>query len=129
MTTDGQVVVCDMEAGVRTLMRMAAHQLEVLVVVAEPTAKSIEVARRAQEVGRTAARRVAVVANRVRSDEELNTIRSALEIPELHFIPDDPAISRADRAGQAAIDAAPDSPGVRAIIELAGRLVADGTRP
>lgn len=122
-------MVCDMEAGVRTLMRMPAHQLDVLLVVAEPSAKSIEVARRAHEVGATAARRVTVVANRVRNDDELEAIRSGLEVPDLHVIPDDPAITRADRDGRAAIDAAPDSPGVRAIVDLASRLVADIRRP
>lgn len=113
----------------RTLMRMPAHQLDVLLVVAEPSLKSIEVARRAHDVGTTAARRVAVVANRVRNDEELDAIRTGLEVSDLYVIPDDPAISRADRAGHAAIDAAPDSAGVRTMVELATWLVADVRHP
>jgi len=125
ITTDGRLVVCDLEAGVRTLMRTPAQQLDVLLVVAEPSAKSIEVARRAREVGRAAARRVVVVANRVGSEEELEVIRSGLEEPDLFVVPADPAITRADRAGRAAIDAAADGPGVRAMSELAIRLVAD----
>ena len=126
LESNGRVVVCDLEAGIGTLLRLQEGQVDVAVVVAQPTAKSIEVARRAVRI---AARRtrVVVVANRVRDEEDLELIRSQVEgAEELVVVPDDPDIARADEEGQAPIDVAPGAPGTRAIVELAARLAPAG---
>ena len=94
-----------------------------MLVVTEPTAKSIEVARRATEA---AAQRAAVivVANRVRDDADAEAIRTALGGHEIAVVPEDPAIERADREGRAPIDVDPGASGVRAILALAERVAA-----
>lgn len=79
----------------------------------QPTAKSIDVARRAAEIAEGAAARVLVVANRVRDDDDLLAIRTALAEKELIVVPDDPVIAAADREGRAPIDVGPDAPGFR----------------
>jgi len=120
---DGQIVVGDLEAGIGTVLRLQEGQADVIVVVAQPTAKSLEVARRALELAPERAPRVIVVANRVRDDEDLAVIHAALgEDHEYVIVPDDEAIAEADREGRAAIDVDPDSAGVRALIDLADRL-------
>ena len=116
-------MVCDMEAGVGTLLRLQPGDVDVVLVVADPSAKSIEVARRAARIAAERAQ-VIVVANRVRNEQELESIRRELDGHELVVVPDDPAITRADREGVAPIDVNPDAPGVRALSELAGRLTA-----
>jgi len=93
-------------------------------VVANPTAKALEVARRAVNIAADKTE-VVVLANRVRDEGDLEAIRKVLgEDRELIVIPEDEAIARADRDGLAPIDVAPDSPGVRAITALAARLTA-----
>ncbi len=121
---DGRIVLCDMEAGIGTVARVQPGQLDVLVVVAEPSAKAIDVASRAAAIGASRAR-VMVVANRVREPADLEAIQAALGDHELIVVPEDPVIARADRDGLAPIDVDPDSPGVRALLELAQRLGAE----
>jgi CO dehydrogenase maturation factor len=116
-----RVVICDLEAGIGTVSRMSAGNADVVVVVANPTAKALEVARRAIEISSDVAE-VVVLANRVRGDEDLKAIKDVVGDRELIVIPEDPVIAAADRDGVAPIDLDPESPGVAAIIKLADRL-------
>ena len=110
-----------MEAGVSTLLRVQPGQLDAVLVVVEPTAKSLDVARRAAAI---ASKRSTpfVVANKIRTEEDLTAVRSALPGHELFVVPDEQAIVDAERDGVAPIDVGADSPGVAAIVELARRL-------
>ncbi len=115
------IVVFDMEAGVGTLLRMEKDDVDVVLVVANPSAKSIEAARRAAEIAAPIGR-VIVIANRVRDDADLEAIRTALPDHELVVVPEEPVIAGADREGRAPIDVDEDAAGVVAVRELAGRL-------
>lgn len=121
MIEDG-IVISDLEAGVGTLLRMDKGVADAVIVMAEPTVRSIETARRAASIASEVAE-VIVAANRINSDEDLAAIRSGLDGYEVVAIPEDPAISLADREGLAPTDEAPDSPGVRAIAGLAVRVL------
>lgn len=112
-----------MEAGVGTLTRMAESSLDLALVVADSSAKSIEVARRAFEIiGERKLGPTLLIANKVRDDADVELISSALGRVEMMVVPEDQAILRADREGLAPYDVARDSPGVRAIEEIAKRL-------
>jgi len=120
---EGRIVIGDLEAGVGTVLRLEAGQADVVVVVAQPTAKSLDVARRALDLAGDRGIRIVVVANRVRDDADLEAILSVVgDEHEMVVVPDDAAIATADRDGLAPIDVDPDSPGVQAIVELADRL-------
>jgi len=121
---DGKIIIGDLEAGIGTVLRLQEGQADVVVVVAQPTAKSLDIARRAVEMAADKMTTTIVVANRVRDDEDLAVIRAAVGDCEMVVVPDDDAIAHADREGLAAIDVDDTSPGVRAIIELADRLAA-----
>ena len=118
------VVIGDLEAGIGTVLRLRDGDADVVVVVVQPTAKSIEVARRAIPVAKAKAELVVVVANRVRDDEDVRLIRDALGEPELLIVPDDEAVAEADREGRAPIDVDAGSPAVLAVAALAERLAA-----
>jgi len=127
LESDDQIVIGDLEAGVGTVLRLQDGQADVVVVVAQPTAKSIEVARRAIQVATRRDHRVVVVANRVRDDADLDEIRAVVgDEQELVVVPDDPAIAEADRDGRAPIDVDSTAPGVRALVALADRLAGIG---
>lgn len=119
LDSEGRFVICDLEAGIGAVVRSGGA--DVVLVVAEPTRKSLEVARRAAEVAARNAH-VIVIANRLHDAEDLDDIRSALPDLELVAVPDDPVIARSDRDGVAPIDAGADAPGVRAIASIADRL-------
>ena len=121
---DDVVVVGDLEAGVGTVLRLQEGDADVIVVVAQPSAKALQVARRAMELAAGKASRIVVVANRVRDDADLAVIRAAAGPRELVVVPDDAAIAQADRDGHAPIDDDAGAPGVAAIAALAGELSA-----
>ncbi len=118
----GKIIIGDLEAGIGTVMRLQEGHADVVLVVAQPTAKSLNIARRAVELTDDRGGRVIVVANRVRNDEDLAVIREAVGDCEMVVVPEEPAIAEADRDGRAAIDVDSDSPGVRVLVELADRL-------
>lgn len=119
----GRTVVADFEAGLGTVLRLDGRPVDVVVVVVEPTAKSLEVGRRAAEVVQGGGLgRVVVTANRVRDDEDVTRVRAAFPGLDPVLVPDEPAIVAAERAGQAPLDAAADSPGVRALVGMAESL-------
>ncbi len=124
MEAGGRTVLGDLEAGIGVLTRMENGSLDTVLVVANPTPKSIEVARRAAEAAVAREIRVLVVANRVSSEEDLEAIRDVLGEYDMAIVPDDPSIALADAEGRAPIDVDDTSPGVRAIIEISERLVA-----
>jgi CO dehydrogenase nickel-insertion accessory protein CooC1 len=120
-----RVVIADFEAGLGTVLRMDAA-VDVVMVVAQPTVKSIEVGVRAAEAVRERQLgRVMVVANRVAHDDDLTRVRAAFDGVEPVLVPDDPAIGEAERRGLAPLDAAPSSPAVTALVRL-GRDLAAG---
>ncbi len=117
------VVVADFEAGVGTLTRLSDQRVDTVLVVAEPTPKSLEVGARAVALARERdVGRVIVVANRLRDADDLATVVAAFPDCEVVAVPDDPKIVEADRKGVAPIDLAPDAPAVRALVSLAESL-------
>jgi len=119
-----RTVVADFEAGLGTVLRLDGNPVDVVVVVVEPTAKSLEVGRRAAEAVTAAGLgRVVVTANRVRDDDDVARVRSAFPGAEPVLVPDEPAVVDAERRGLSPLDAAPDAPGVRALVELAQKLL------
>jgi len=119
-----EVVVADFEAGVGTLTRLEEQRVDTVLVVAEPTPKSLEVGQRAVQLAKDRqVGRIVVVANRIRSDADLETVKAAFPDVEVVAVPDDPKIVEADRKGIAPIDLAPDAPAVAALVGLARGLV------
>lgn len=122
----GRVVVADFEAGLGTVLRLAhapVGAVDVVVVVVEPTATSLEVGRRAVEaVHGGGLGRLIVVANRIRDNDDRMRVASAFPTTDVAFIPDDAAIVEAERAGRAPLDAAPGSAGVAALVAMADQL-------
>lgn len=116
---DDNIVVADLEAGVGTLSRLPENGVDTLVVIAEPTAKSIEVARIVAGLAeeRHPATRLVKVANRTDGGDDVSLIESSIGSVDV-VIPEDPSVTEADRQGSAPIDRNDESPAVVAISEL-----------
>lgn len=117
------VVIADLEAGVGTLSRLPEGGADMLIVVVEPTLKSIEVGQRIVALAsrRHPGSKLILVGNRVGDPSDAERIRAAFEIEPV-VVPDDPGIAEADRHGLSPLDASPQSAGTRALVGLA-RLV------
>lgn len=127
---DGRIVLADLEAGLNDLIWARPGQHDVVLVVAEPSAKSVEVATRACALARElGVRRIVAVANRTDTptaaggNEARTNHLAGLDLPTV-LVPDDPAVTRADAAGTAAFDAGADGPAMAAVGRLAADLLA-----
>lgn len=116
----------DMEASLEHMRRGTVRHVDTMFVVTEPYFRSLETSGRlaqlAEEMGID---RIAAIANKVRTPEEEQAIRdycSRHGIELALIIPFDPEVTRADNAGLAVLDAAPNSVAVRRIEKLAHSL-------
>lgn len=120
-------VVVDMEAGLEHLSRGTSRHVDAMLAVVEPYYRALETGDRVVELSRELGiGRVAVVANKVRDDEDRQAIRDYCASRDLEVmveIPYDRSLMEAERAGRAPIDFDPAAPAVTSVRELAGRLV------
>lgn len=117
-----EFVIADLEAGVGNLNRMAANSVDALFLIVEATPKSLEVAQRAIAIA--SERNVApvrVIANKIRTPEDLQMIRAALRVDVVE-VPEDPAVLAADRDGRSVVDTAPRGPAVSILSAVAASL-------
>ena len=102
-----EVVILDMEAGIEHLGRATAKAVDKLIVVVEPSRRSVETAYKidklAQDIG---LQNIAVVGNKVRNQSEREFLISSMPGFEfLGFIPYDQAIVEADLHNLPLVDA------------------------
>ncbi len=102
-----EVVIMDMEAGIEHLGRGTAESVDALLVVVEPSSRSIQTARSikklAEDIG---IKRIFLVINKIRGGEEEAYLRENLpELPILVSIKESPEIRLADLEGISPYDA------------------------
>ena len=110
-------LVADLAAGTRQAMFGWARFATVVLVVVNPSVKSQIGGRRLAKVG------THLVASGVRDPSDVRQIEASVGLPLIASIPYDESLAEADRRGLAPIDFAPRSPGVKAVMELAARLI------
>jgi CO dehydrogenase maturation factor len=113
----GWAVVADLAAGTRQPMFGWAGPHARVIVVVDPSSTSILTARRLLPIATD------LVANRICEPADLQRVQEAVPRPLLAAIPYDEAVMQAEQRGQAPVDAVPEAPAVRAIAEVAARLV------
>lgn len=101
-----EVVLLDLYAGVEHLGRATADAVDAMLVVVEPTARSLSTAAQikslAEDIRLT---RLYLVGSKVKDAEDRAFISERSPgLPILGFIPDDPTVREADRQGAAAYD-------------------------
>ncbi|MCC7206974.1 MAG: AAA family ATPase [Anaerolineae bacterium] len=103
------VLILDMYAGVEHLGRATVDFVDALIIVAEPTRRSLgtadQIRRLAADIGLT---RLWLVANKVRNDDEAEFVEAESPgLPLLGILRADMAVQDADRLGVAVYDHAP----------------------
>jgi CO dehydrogenase maturation factor len=104
-----EVLILDMYAGVEHLGRATVDFVDALVVVVEPTRRSlgtaVQIKKLAHDIGLT---RLWLVGNKVRNEDEAAFLtQNTPDIPILGFLPADLAVQEADRLGTAVYDYVP----------------------
>jgi len=127
---DGWSLVGDLPGGTRQAFFGWGSYARTVLVVVEPTAKSLLSARRLARLalGERPPERVVALANKVRgpADVDLVARRSGLDV--VGAVPWDEALAEAERQGLPPVDAAPDSAAVAAVVSLLERLNEEQTR-
>lgn len=122
-----EVVVVDMEAGVEHLGRGTASQVDIMLIVAEPSRKSLEIAKKIYGLAKDLEiKDVFIVGNRVRDSEEKELIANFTEkngLPLLALIPYDEIVMKADRVGETPLKYAETSKGIAAIQGIGEKLL------
>lgn len=103
------ILILDMYAGVEHLGRATADFVDAMIVVVEPTRRSLgtatQIKQLAQDVGVT---RLWLVGNKVRNEEERAFLETETPgIPVLGFLPAELLVQEADRLGIAVYDHVP----------------------
>lgn len=109
----GWAMVADLAAGTRQPVFGWSGFAPVRIIVMEPNGKGLLTLRNLASVA------THVVVNKVRSDADVERVRSATELPIVATVPYDRALSDAERRGAAPIEAVPDAPAVQAAGDLA----------
>ncbi len=124
-------VVGDLPGGTRQAFTGWGNFASTVLVVVEPTAKSLLSGRR---LARMAAidsevpKRVVAVASKVRQDGDVEMIARGTGLEVVAVVPWDEALAEAERLQRAPLDEAPDCPAVRAVESLVERLSEERVR-
>ncbi len=120
------VVVADMEAGLEHLSIGTLRYIDTLLVVVQPTVKTMMTASRTYELaGQLGIPEVAFLGNRVTKQADFQALEGfAFEhgCELLVTIPEDDMVRWADMQSRCLLDVAPDAPSVRAVGKLADAL-------
>lgn len=103
------VLILDMYAGVEHLGRATVDFVDALMIVVEPTRRSlgtaVQIQKLAQDIG---LKRIGLVGNKVRDDDDVRFLQAnAQDMPIVGILPADPAVQEADRLGIAVYDHVP----------------------
>jgi CO dehydrogenase maturation factor len=104
-----EILLLDMYAGVEHLGRATVDFVDAMLVVVEPTRRSLgtaaQIKKLAADIGLT---RLWLVGNKVRDDHEAQFLMSETPgLPVLGYLPADLAVQEADRLGMAVYDYVP----------------------
>lgn len=123
-------VVGDLPGGTRQLFFGWGDYADTIVVVVEPTAKSLLAARRIArfQLDGTGPRRMVAVASKVDGPGDVELIRRRTALEVIGAVPWDEEFAAAERAGQAPVDRAPGSAAVEAVASLTDCLMELSTR-
>jgi len=98
---DDDILLLDMYAGVEHLGRATVDFVDAMLVVVEPTRRSLGTARQIKKLANDIGlMRLYFVGNKVRNDEESNFLENeARDIPLIGYLPADLKVQEADRLG------------------------------
>ena len=105
----GEVVLLDMYAGVEHLSRATTDAVDAMLIVAEPTARSLGTAAQIRDLaGDLKLARLYLVGSKVENQADRDFIaQNSPGLPVIGYISADPAVREADRTGKPIYDLSP----------------------
>ncbi len=122
-----EFVIIDMEAGLEHLARGTAKGVDIMLIVIEPSFKSIETALRIKKLAMDLnIKNIFALANKISNKNEEEFIKEKINevnIPLLGIIPFDKEVAYADMIKKPLIDYSPSSPVIKAINEAKNKIL------
>jgi len=117
-----EVIIVDFEAGLEHLGRGTAKGIDLMLVVTEPSQKSLDLCKKIIDLSKKlGVINIYLIANKVFDESQKEIINMRIkdwEVPLYHSIPFDYEIGKADLNGESPIDFNQESKGVQAIKNL-----------
>jgi len=121
-----EVIIVDFEAGLEHLGRGTAKGIDVMLVVAEPSQKSLDLCSKIIDLSKKlGVINIYLIANKIIDDSQLSIINERIkewDIPLYHSIPYDSVIGKADLQGISPLDFDPESEAVKSLKLLFSKL-------
>ncbi|MFX1572568.1 MAG: AAA family ATPase [Promethearchaeota archaeon] len=121
-----EVIIVDFEAGLEHLGRGTAKGIDVMLVITEPSQKSLDLCAKIINLSKKLGIiNIFLIANKVFDESQLEIINQRVQkwgVPLYHTIPFDSEIGIADLKGESPIDFNPDSKGLGSIKSLYSKL-------
>jgi CO dehydrogenase maturation factor len=123
-----EIVIMDMAAGVEHLGRGTAERVDLMLIVVEPGARSVDTAIQVKGLGADLGiKRFAAIFNKVPEGADLSVLEEKLEkegIAVIGHLPFDSALMEADMLDVSVMDHAPDSRVERAMRDMLPKIEA-----
>ncbi len=121
-----EIIIVDFEAGLEHMGRGTAKGIDVMLVITEPSLKSLELCSKIIQLSKKLGIiNIYLIANKIINNSQLDVINQKIknwEVPLYQKIPHDIEIGKADLKGISPIDFNPNSIAIRAIISLYNKL-------
>ncbi len=121
-----EIIIVDFEAGLEHLGRGTAKGIDVMLVITEPSQKSLDLCKKIIELSKKLGIiNIYLIANKIIDASQKDIINQRIkdwEVPLYHSIPFDSEIGKADLDGEAPIDFNQNSNGIKAIKSLYTKL-------
>ncbi|MHA2036337.1 MAG: ATP-binding protein [Promethearchaeota archaeon] len=121
-----EVIIVDFEAGIEHLGRGTAKGIDVMLVITEPSQKSLDLCKKIIDLSKKlGVINIYLIANKLIDESQRDVLNKRIkdwEVPLYHSIPFDPEIGKADLNGESPIDFNQSSKGVQAIENLYSKL-------
>lgn len=130
LANDYDFVVIDGEAGPEQINRRVMRSIDVLLVVADMSARSLETAAgiiavaQEQEDG-VCVKQAGLVLNRVRDDRPDDSYLEKIGLEVFAALPEDPIVNSYDRQGKSLLELPMDSPCPAAVASILKKLIPD----
>ena len=121
-----EVIIVDFEAGLEHLGRGTAKGIDVMLVITEPSQKSLDLCKKIIELSKKlGVINIYLIANKITDDSQIDILSTRIrtwEVPLYHSIPFDSDIGNADLNGESPIDFNQNSNGIQSIKTLYSKL-------
>ncbi|MFX1299120.1 MAG: AAA family ATPase [Promethearchaeota archaeon] len=124
LTEAYDIILIDCEAGLEQINRKVVENINLLLIVSDPTVRGIQTAAAIQEMAQkfTKASRIGLIFNKVSDTSSLDGLNTKTDLEVIGTIPIDPQIAEFDLIGHSLLELPTDSISMKAITAILKRL-------